>query len=98
MQMISGGGLIGSKEEENWKRAADGFYRIVKQAEKLGITILLEADFTCTVKNTADACRMLDLLPISSAYKEPLKRLRLLKLFHNIAGSVPLQPHLLWPC
>lgn len=59
MQMISGGGLIGSKEEENWKRAADGFYRIVKQAEKLGVTILLEADFTCTVKNTADACRML---------------------------------------
>lgn len=60
MQMISGGGLLGSVWEEDLKRAADGFYRIVKQAEKLGITILLEADFTCTVKNTADACRMLE--------------------------------------
>jgi protein FrlC len=60
MQMISGSGLIGSDPAENWKRSADAIYRIVKTAEKLGVTIVLEADRTCTVRNTAEARRMID--------------------------------------
>ncbi len=60
MQMISGSGLLGSDPAEDWKRSADAFSRIVKTAEKLGITIVLEADRTCTVKNTKDARKMID--------------------------------------
>lgn len=60
MQMISGAGLNGSDPAEDWKRSADAIHQIVKKAESLGITIVLEADYTCTVKSTADIRRMID--------------------------------------
>ncbi len=59
MQMISGGGLIGSDPAENWKRSADGIYRLTRRAEQLGVTILLEADRTCTVTNTPQQLQMI---------------------------------------
>ncbi|TCL43770.1 sugar phosphate isomerase/epimerase family protein [Harryflintia acetispora] len=59
MQMISGSGLIGSDPGEDWKRSADGIARLMKTAERVGVTIVLEADRTCTVKDTPDQLKMI---------------------------------------
>ena len=52
MQMISGGGLLEDDPSDNLKRSMDGLAEIVSLAEKSGVTIVLEADPDCTIRNT----------------------------------------------
>ncbi|MBQ8996139.1 MAG: sugar phosphate isomerase/epimerase, partial [Oscillospiraceae bacterium] len=59
MQMVTGGGYIGDDPEEDFQRTVDAMYRIIRRAEKLGITIVLESDPTTSVANTEDALRLI---------------------------------------
>ncbi|MBR3000000.1 MAG: sugar phosphate isomerase/epimerase [Oscillospiraceae bacterium] len=62
MQMVTGGGYIGDDPEENFQRTADAMYRIIKRAEKLGITIVLESDPTTSVASMADVERLMKII------------------------------------
>lgn len=62
MQMVTGGGYIGDDPEENFQRTADALYRIIKRAEKLGITIVLESDPTTSVASMADVERLMKII------------------------------------
>ena len=62
MQMVTGGGYIGDDPEEDFQRTIDAMYRIVKHAEKVGVTIVLESDPTTSVKSMADVARVLEII------------------------------------
>ena len=59
MQMISGSGYLHSDPAEDLKRSTDGIYRLTKKAREVGVTIVLEADRTCTVGNTKQQIEMI---------------------------------------
>ena len=54
MQMVAGMHTMEDDPAECFERVTEGMYRVVKKAEKLGITIVLEADTSTPVKNTTD--------------------------------------------
>ena len=59
MQMVTGPGFLCDSHEEDFKRAEEAMYRIVKVAEKKGISIYLENDPNTSVRNSDDVMRMI---------------------------------------
>ena len=59
MQMVTGPGFLCDSHEEDFKRAEEAMYQIVRIAEKKGISIYLENDPNTSVRNSDDIMRMI---------------------------------------
>lgn len=62
MQIVTGPGYLSDNHEDDFNRATEGLYQIVKYAEKLGITIYLENDPNTSVRDSVDTKKMIDII------------------------------------
>lgn len=62
MQIVTGSGYLSDNHDDDFKRAVEGLYQIVKLAEKLGITIYLENDPNTSVRTAVDTRKMIDII------------------------------------